>query len=173
MPIATADPKDKEEKAAVKLWLTDRMKILSGFCANGFCEGTKPKSSAGVPQKVCDLIYSCPCECHYRFDQMFNMTGNERVALKNPEYVPDFGNFVLPAPPPPVVVTVADDADGVDVPPTHERPVVTPSEPDTVPLSDRRGPLGTMAKGERFSLPFHASEACRRCVMGWMSDTNV
>ena len=63
-------------------------KYKTGFCSNGFCEGTKPRSMSGKPIKVCVSIDICKCECHEKIAKMFEMTDTKRIAIQNPDYVP-------------------------------------------------------------------------------------
>lgn len=58
-------------------------KYITGFCGNGFCEGTQPKSPSGKPIKVCSFYKTCGCTCHSKFN-----TGGDRMVLQNPAYVP-------------------------------------------------------------------------------------
>jgi len=73
--------------ATDKKWLKGRLKHLTGFCANGFCEGTKPLDRDGQPRKVCEFWTTCPCKCHKAVDEMYAMVGMERQpAEQSPEY---------------------------------------------------------------------------------------
>lgn len=143
MPIAT----DPENKAAVKEWLKTRNKYMTGFCNIGSCEGQKPRSNGGKPLPSCPMIESCPCECHYRIDQMFEMTGMERVEMRNPDYVPDLGNFVMPVVEYEAPVAVAATPAGVMAPLDAEQPVAANVATPSAPLAERRGPSGVSVKG--------------------------
>lgn len=84
------------EKPDVKPKLTAeelRMKAnyKTGFCGNGFCEGTRPKSPSGLPMKVCVAIEICNCDCHSKITKMYQITGTDRVIQQNPDYVPYVG----------------------------------------------------------------------------------
>jgi len=149
------------ERAEAKLWLKDRNKFTTGFC-NNFgktlqCEGTKA-SSHGVPLKTCPKWLECPCECHYRIDKIFKMTGMERQEMPNPEFIPTVSDFVMPAVEEPVAADVAATPDGVTAPPAHEHAVAATDGPSTAPLAERRTPTGRAARG---GLEAQVWEACR------------
>lgn len=65
-----------------------RTKMLSGFCGNAHCEGTKPRSPSGLAVKTCPLYLTCPCKCHAEIDEMFRIAEEDRILIENPEYVP-------------------------------------------------------------------------------------
>lgn len=141
------EPKNAEQRA----WLKGRSKYCTGFC-NNFnkptqCEGTKLRSYKGDPMKTCEFYLTCPCECHYRVDEMFKATGLERKLVPNPEYMPPVSTFVMPDfaidPLGPVAVTsgrvIAPDDDELDVTP--------PPAPAAAPLATRRTETGRAARG--------------------------
>ena len=70
---------------------------LTGFCNMGQHEGTKPKGHNGMPLKVCEFWQVCTCDCHKEITKMFEMTGQERVPMPNPEYVPPKRTFWIPS----------------------------------------------------------------------------
>lgn len=72
------------------------LKYKTGFCANGNCEGSAPKSRAGKGQPTCSWWKRCPCECHLLYDEMFEMSGKERQLVDNSGYVVDSGRFKMP-----------------------------------------------------------------------------
>lgn len=76
---------------------TDQKPHLTGFCGMGQHEGTKPKSWNGLPLKVCEYWQVCTCECHVQITKMFEMTGQERVPMPNPEYVTPPRKYWMPS----------------------------------------------------------------------------
>lgn len=64
------------------------MKMKTGYCNNGWCEGTKAKSSSGQPAPSCKFYLTCPCKCHDMVDKMFEMSGMERILVDKSEYAP-------------------------------------------------------------------------------------
>lgn len=144
-------PKLQAKTPEQKAWLKGRHKYVSGFCNNvnkpAQCEGTKPKSN-GKPLPTCGLWLECPCECHWRVDEMFRMTGMERVEVPNPEYIPVRGHFVMPDPPAdPVTGIIASSPLGVMAPDGDEDGYAAPPRPAQPPLVTRRTPLGYAARG--------------------------
>lgn len=63
------------------------MSYISGFCGIGCHEGKKVYSASGKPMKVCTAHDLCTCSCHEKITKMYRMSGVERVAQPNPEYV--------------------------------------------------------------------------------------
>lgn len=64
------------------------LKMKTGFCNSGWCEGIKPKSSSGQPAPSCKFYLTCPCKCHDMVDMMFEMSGMERILVDKSEYAP-------------------------------------------------------------------------------------
>lgn len=73
-----------------------RNKILSGYCSNGHCEGTRPVNYRDRPLPTCPLYLECPCICHKQLDDMYEQAGIARILLSNPDYAPDKHTFVMP-----------------------------------------------------------------------------
>jgi hypothetical protein len=72
--------------------------MISGFCDVGSHEGTRPKGwSSGTPMKTCPYWLSCGCDCHKEVTRMFEMTGQERIEVPNPEYRPYERTFWMPS----------------------------------------------------------------------------
>jgi len=73
-------------------------KYLSGFCGStGQCEGTRPKGWNGTPLKTCPFWQTCTCNCHTELTRMFEMTGQERIPVPNPEYIPYARTYWMPS----------------------------------------------------------------------------
>jgi hypothetical protein len=78
--------------------------LISGFCANGWHEGTKPKSkSTGQPFAICTVWTTCTCHCHEQITDMYKSLGLPREeAMQNPEYSEwvkaEREKFVMPDP---------------------------------------------------------------------------
>ena len=60
-----------------------RRKFRTGWCASGYCEGTKPEGIA-----TCSDFERCPCECHLKIDKMFEMADEPRILIENPNHHP-------------------------------------------------------------------------------------
>lgn len=61
-------------------------KYKTGWCNVGQCEGTKKKSTSGKPLHICTDFETCPCECHKRITEMYELTGLPRpVPEQSPE----------------------------------------------------------------------------------------
>lgn len=69
------------------------MKIKTGFCNLGQCEGTKPRGNKDKPLPTCKTWQECACECHVALDKMFKDVGMDRVLVENPEYLPEKVDF--------------------------------------------------------------------------------
>lgn len=75
----------------------DHLNVLkSGYCSNGWCEGTKAKTWRGDPAPTCIFWENCPCLCHDVVSQMFETAGMERIPVESSGYVPDHGGFWMP-----------------------------------------------------------------------------
>lgn len=132
-----------KDALAKRKWLEGRLKHPTGFCspynpveAQGH-EGTRPKSAAGAPLRVCDFFDTCPCSCHYEVDQMYAMLDMPR---EEPEQSPEYlalsarrstefrlmldALYGIPAIDGPLSIP-----DGVDTPDGDERPVAANVEP--------------------------------------------
>lgn len=120
------------------------MKLRTGFCSNGWCEGTKAKDWRGNPAPTCKFIFTCPCDCHVKLDKLFEMSGRERVEVDSSGYVPPPRTFWLPSDDPlPILSRSSNTTAAVVV----ESPVpdLVPSRVDT---SYTPTPTGRAARGE-------------------------
>lgn len=119
-----------------------KKKILSGFCANGQHEGTKPSGKSGMPFPVCTCWTTCDCDCHTRITEMYESLGLPREeAMQNPEYSAyaktQRDKFVMPDP----VIVALDGLSNVGggiLPPV-------PEDAPTVPENGTLDPLGEPA----------------------------
>ena len=140
-----------DQKAEQKFWLKGRDKFLTGYCNSinkpAQCEGTKPRSLTGNPMKTCERFFSCPCECHWRVDEMFRITGLERKLVPNPEYQTPVSDFVMPEITEDPVGDVAATSAPVIGHPDDEPPTTAPSAPAVAPLAQRRTETGRAARG--------------------------
>lgn len=118
--------------------------MQTGYCFNGWCEGTKATSSSGKPVPTCEFYITCPCKCHDDLDRLFTMTDQPRILVESSAYVPDSGGFWMPSDDPEPVLS---SPDGVTTPVIIESPA-----PDRVPASIGRTftptPTGRAARGE-------------------------
>lgn len=62
------------------------LKMKTGFCASGWCEGINPKTKSGNPAPSCQFHLTCPCKCHDMIDKMFEIAQMERIAVDKSEY---------------------------------------------------------------------------------------
>lgn len=152
MPIPVG--KNAEERAKIKKWLEGRNKYPSGFCnEHGIParsvshEGTRPTDYKGNPMKTCHLWQTCPCECHYKLDVMFEMGEMERHEVPNPLYVRVPTQFVMPEVKNPLTGAVASSPGGVSGPDGDEEAYAPLPVADTTPLAQRRTPLGYAGRG--------------------------
>ena len=119
-------------------------KFRTGHCANGWCEGTKPKDSQGRPVPTCKDFTRCPCECHAIIDKIFETAGLERILQDISGYVrperdywmpgDDQDPLSIPSKPP------APDSDEV-MPATTLPRKTAPSSPRTPTCKRRKGTL--------------------------------
>jgi hypothetical protein len=65
----------------------------TGFCSNGWCEGTKAKTWKGTPAPTCKFWETCPCDCHDLISKMFAMSDMERIPVDESGYVAEDGGF--------------------------------------------------------------------------------
>lgn len=116
----------------------------SGFCSVGHHEGTKPKGAiTGAPLKVCEMWQECTCPCHAEITRMFEMGGQVRIAVPNPEFVPYERTYWMPS----------DD-------PTYKMPV---AQPDVV-VKDDHLQITETGRTRKGSL----ESAVQRVVLEWM-----
>lgn len=120
------------------------LKGKTGFCANGWCEGSKAKDWKGNPVPTCKFIFTCPCICHDALDKLFSLTESERVVVDSSGYAPPHRTYWMPSddPLPPL------SNNGHTSPPV----VVESPAPDRVPATVIRTftptPTGRAARGE-------------------------
>lgn len=69
----------------------------TGFCASGWCEGTRAKTWRGDPAPTCEFWETCNCECHDMVSKMFAMSEMERIPVNNSAYVHEDGGFKRPS----------------------------------------------------------------------------
>jgi hypothetical protein len=107
------------------------MKYRTGFCQQGFCEGTKPRSYSGKAIATCKFFATCPCKCHKDLDLLFKMSGKDRLeAVPNPEWTPAPREFWLPSDDPAYMPRYSSTHDAVSPPVIIESPA-----PDLVPAT--------------------------------------
>jgi len=70
--------------------------MLSGDCAIGWHEGTKPRDYKGTPVPGCGRWETCTCECHVSINEMYEVAGLPREVHLNPEYVPFKRTWYMP-----------------------------------------------------------------------------
>jgi hypothetical protein len=61
---------------AASVW--GRKGYRTGFCLNGQCEATSPKSLSGKPLKTCYFWKTCKCRCHADITALYKSVGMER-----------------------------------------------------------------------------------------------
>lgn len=144
-------------------------RYISGFCGNGHCEGTRPKTASGKPRKVCVAYDVCECKCHVSLNEMHELAGKPRRPYQNPAYEP-----------PPnvdltwldqVVVTSIDAAPIDGMAPTRE-PVERPSaEAPGLRESTREWhdtPSGARQRGQ---LEEEVRRVCNQAMRGTFGDS--
>jgi hypothetical protein len=116
----------------------------TGFCNNGWCEGSKKTDWRGKPVPTCEFIYTCPCKCHADLDKLFALTNKERIVVDASGYTTPERTFWLPSDDP---VTPLSSPNGTTAPVIIESPI-----PDRVPAHVARTfdptPSGRTARGE-------------------------
>lgn len=136
--------------------------LISGFCANGWHEGTKPKSKKGQPFAICKCWQTCTCECHSKITDMYESLGLPREeAMQNPEYLEvvraERAQFVMPDPVLARYDGLSNDGggfphDGDEEPATGLEPGTLGTLDDTppVPVAPRFAPTptGRRARGQ-------------------------
>lgn len=137
--------------ATDKKWLKGRNKYPSGYCNEynkpGQHEGTKPRNADGSPMMTCPQWLTCPCVCHQQVDQLFELTGRERVAVPNPDYDPPRHEWIMPEVRNPITGAIASTVGGgIDIE-ELEGTYAAPSAVPAVPLAQRRTPTGRAARG--------------------------
>lgn len=126
---------------------THIMKIKTGFCSNGWHEGTKAKTKGGNPAPTCKFYLTCPCKCHSDLHKLYKMTEKQRELVNKSDYKTPPRQFWMPADDPDYFVTPRSTSNDIVA------PVVLESPDDTrVPALLRRtfAPTasGRLARGE-------------------------
>lgn len=118
--------------------------LVTGYCSNGWHEGSKAVDWRGNPAPSCEFYLTCPCKCHTDLDKLFAMTGKERILVTVTAYHPPERTFWLPSDDPVPVLSSPRDA----TPPV----LVESPAPDRVPATIARTfdptPSGRAARGE-------------------------
>lgn len=120
------------------------LKMPTGFCSNGWHEGSKSKDWRGNPVPTCEFYLTCPCDCHDKLGKLFEMTDQERILVDSSGYVPPKRTYWMPSDDPLPPLSKGNDP---------ERPTLVESPaPDIVPPTIRRNfaptPTGRAARGE-------------------------
>lgn len=141
------EPCNKKRLKAIKVCPEKDMHLLpfkTGFCSNGWCEGTKATDWKGKPVPTCEHFVTCPCKCHSDLGKLFEMSGQERILVNSSAYTPPEREYWLPSDEP--LSTLSSD-DGNTGPTIIESPA-----PDRVPATVARDftptPTGRAARGE-------------------------
>lgn len=125
---------------------TSPSRLLTGMCAAGWHEGTKPKDWKGVPVQVCVRWQNCPCECHSKITKMYEDADMAREIITNPDYVKPERTWYMPVYgidyglSTTLVVPVTDTPDDTED--------GTPAQPATRIRTFDPTPSGRAAKGE-------------------------
>lgn len=118
--------------------------MKTGFCSNGWHEGSKATDWRGNPVPTCKMTITCPCECHDQLDKLFAMTERERIVVDSSGYMPPERTYWMPSDDPMPILSNSSDLPA---------PVRVESEaPDLVPARIDRAfaptPTGRAARGE-------------------------
>lgn len=70
------------------------LRLKTGFCSNGWHEGSKATDWKGKPVPTCKFIETCPCKCHDDLGKLFEITGAERIVVESSGYVTPPSEFV-------------------------------------------------------------------------------
>lgn len=120
------------------------LKMKTGFCFNGWCEGTKAKDWRGNPVPTCQYIETCPCSCHDKLSKLFEMTDTERIVVESSGYTPPHRTYWMPSDDP---LSPLSTSNRPDAPVLLESPA-----PDVVPPTIARPfsitPTGRAARGQ-------------------------
>ena len=120
------------------------LKMPTGHCSNGWCEGTKVTDWRGNPVPTCKMYITCPCKCHDQLAKLFKMTGAERILVESSGYAPPHRDYWMPSDDP---LPSLSSPNGSDGPVLIESPA-----PDVVPPTIERPfaptPSGRAARGE-------------------------
>jgi hypothetical protein len=123
-----------------------KRKFRTGFCLNGWCEGTKPRSASGKPVPTCKDIERCPCNCHEILDEIFERAGRPRILVDNPDYMPSPRTWWMPGDDDTGDSNGLSTPDGIGTLDRPERPPMAPSRPGNG-ASVARTATGRRAKG--------------------------
>lgn len=135
------------------------LKFKTGFCSNGWCEGTKPTDWKGNAVPTCKFYMTCPCKCHDEVGKLFEATETERILVDASGYSTPARTYWMPSDDPlPPLSTVNGNpvAEIIESPapdrvPTRVAPTFTPT------------PTGRAARGE---LESWVEEVCN----AWLVD---
>lgn len=103
--------------------VVDKVPYTTGFCGNGYHEGTKKLSARGTLMKACQgsfyilgKTYECMCDCHSVTRQIFEITGIQRAIPGNDL----IGMLYAPSSPSPSIAPIG--AHGTEVTPVTATP---------------------------------------------------
>ena len=151
------------------------MKFKTGFCANGFCEGTKARDYKGKPVMTCKFYLTCACKCHADIWFMSKMTGMDRQLMDNPEYVSPKRTFWLPEDDPDWTGDVLSMPDEPDAP----EPVESPVAATVAPSAGRSFAPTATGRAARGQLEYWVKRQCDiwvleeytfPCTPAWIAD---
>lgn len=129
------------------------LKFKTGYCNNGWCEGSKAKDWRGDPVPTCKFTVTCPCGCHDVLDELFALTGAQRLVVESSGYVRPERSYWMPSDDPTMGLS---SADGDTVAPYLESPMPD-AVPGTLAVPFKPTPTGRAARGE---LEAWVKEAC-------------
>lgn len=89
--------KSVEDKPEVKPKVKKPSTYRTGWCAQGWCEGTKAKTFRGNPAPTCTYSSSqCACPCHKKIDEIYELAGLPRVIHNESSYKPPPSPYIMP-----------------------------------------------------------------------------
>lgn len=121
--------------------------MTTGKCAEGWCEGTKPRTVSGGTAPTCDWINTCPCKCHQDLWWLFEVSGMERIPVDKSNYHPETHTFWMPSDDITVPIDESSDTPVPDTPAPLESPLpanVAPSRTHSFAVT----PTGRAARGQ-------------------------
>lgn len=72
-------------------------KYKTRWCAQGWCEGERPRTFLGNPAPTCkSTSEQCSCGCHKKIDEMYELAGEPRELHDMSDYSPGAGRLEMP-----------------------------------------------------------------------------
>lgn len=150
-------------------------KLITGMCHAGWHEGTKAKDHRGTSVQVCMFWKTCPCQCHKDIDALYALSGQDRMAQENPEYIAPKSPYWVPTLEERALLNASSNGAKRSEPSRIESPMPE-AIPATVGRSFAPTPTGRSGRGQ---LEIWVKEACDEwiveeykdfCSPSWVAD---